>query len=98
MTNAAYKSRLRLKFLLPLTTSLIYRDIVLFEGHPTGLTHEYPIEIRPEETEEAISFSFQTGEFSLPTYSGWYTVQAKISDRFDQTWFEWSFQFHVDTG
>ncbi|CBY09816.1 unnamed protein product [Oikopleura dioica] len=94
--NAVYKSRMRLKFLLPLTTSLIYRDIVLFEGWPTGFSHEYPVEIRPEETRENLSFSFQTGEFTLPTYSGWYTVQAKISDRFDQTWFEWSFQFRVD--
>jgi hypothetical protein len=87
---------MRLNFLLPLTTSLIYRDIVLFEGWPTGLSHEYPIEIRPEDTVENLSFSFQTGEFTLPTYSGWYTVEAKISDRFDQTWFEWSFQFRVD--
>ena len=41
-------------------------------------------------------FEFETSEFSVPSYPGWYTVNAKISDRFDQTWFEWSFQFQVD--
>ena len=39
---------------------------------------------------------FETPNFELPSYPGWYTVNAKISDRFDQTWFEWSFQFHVE--
>ena len=29
-------------------------------------------------------------------WKGWYTVNAKLSDRFDQTWFEWSFQFKVE--
>ena len=38
---------------------------------------------------------FQTDNFTVPSRPGWYTVNAKLSDRFDQTWIEWSFQFQV---
>ena len=87
---------MRLKFHHAIETSLIYRDVVVFEGKPTGITHEYPLKLKPENTKKDFSFSFETENFDLPKYSGWYIVRAMISDRFEQIWYEWSFQFHVD--
>ena len=94
--NGSYKSKLSLKFHQTIATSLIYRDIVIFEGKPTAITNEYSLKLDPEDTKMDLSFSFETPYFSLPKISGWYTVRAMISDRFEQIWFEWSFQFHVD--
>ena len=94
--NGSYKSKLTLKFHHAIATSLIYRDIVIFEGKPTGITNEYSLELDPQDTKMDLSFSFETPYFSLPKISGWFTVRAMISDRFEQIWFEWSFQFHVD--
>ena len=94
--NGSYKSKLSLKFHHAIATSLIYRDIVIFEGKPTGINNEYSLKLNPEETKMDFSFSFETPYFVLPKISGWYSVRAMITDRFEQIWFEWSFQFHVD--
>ena len=41
-------------------------------------------------------WAFLVFELCRILLKGWYTVNAKLSDRFDQTWFEWSFQFKVE--
>jgi hypothetical protein len=94
--KGSYKSKLRLNFHHAIATSLIYRDIVIFEGKPTNITNEYSLKLNPEDTKRDFSFSFETPSFVLPKISGWYSVRAMITDRFEQIWFEWSFQFHVD--
>lgn len=90
-----YKSRVRLNFVLPMGASLLYKDHVLFEGIPTGISHEWPLQIKPNETGAHVNYSFETEEFPLPLYPGWYTVNSKITDRFEQTWHEYNFQFRV---
>ena len=40
-----YKSKFSLDIVIPLSSSLIYRDMVLFEGLETGIEHEWPIPI-----------------------------------------------------
>jgi len=94
--NATYKSKMSLKFFHAIETSLIYRDNVFFEGKPTGIMNEYSLELNPQDTKMDFMASFETEIISLPKYSGWYTVRAMITNRFEQILFEWSFQFHVD--
>jgi hypothetical protein len=94
--KGSYKSKISLKFHHAIATSLIYRDIVIFEGKPTNITNEYSLKLNPEDTKTDFSFSFETPNFVLPNISGWFSVRAILTDRFDQIWFEWSFQFYVD--
>jgi len=96
--NAVYKSKLRLKFHHAIETSVIYRDIVVFEGKPTGITHKYSLNLKPEDTKTGYLFFFEAEDILLPenTPCGWYTVRAMITDRFEQIFYEWSFQFHLD--
>ena len=68
---------------------------MIFEGIDTGIEHEWNVPIKANTTRIGQNLQFSTPQFKLPTRAGWYTVNAKLSDRFDQTWMEWSFQFQV---
>ena len=71
---------------------------MIYEGVETGIEHEWPVPCKANSTYVGQRIKFETDQFILPSRPGWYTVNAKISDRFDQTWIEWSFQFRVADG
>jgi len=95
VSEASYSAKIDLEIVIPLSVSLVYRDQVLFEGYETGIEHEWAVPFRANETYVGQKIQFETMQFRLPSRPGWYTVNAKLSDRFDQTWIEWSFQFQV---
>ena len=96
VSEASYSAAIDIEVVVPLSVSLVYRDQVLFEGYETGIEHEWHVPFRANETYAGQRIQFETDQFRLPSRPGWYTVNAKISDRFDQTWIEWSYQFQVD--
>ena len=96
VSEASYSAKIDLEIVIPLSVSLVYRDQVLFEGYETGIEHEWQVPFRANETYVGQKIQFETMQFRLPSRPGWYTVNAKLSDRFDQTWIEWSYQLQVD--
>ena len=45
LKRSLVESKFSLDIVIPLSSSLIYRDMVLFEGLETGIEHEWPIPI-----------------------------------------------------
>lgn len=52
--SASYQSKFNLEMVIALTTSLIYKDTVLFEGLDTGIEHEWKIPIVANQTKDSV--------------------------------------------
>jgi len=65
VSSPIYRSKFSLDIVIPISSSLIYRDMVLFEGLETGIEHEWKIPIIANQEKRSDFFGNNIGKFSV---------------------------------